>query len=216
MSKHAVWRAYQKVTANQGAAGVDAEASTDGAGNLKDKLSKMGNRMAAGSDVPPPVRAVGIPPQSGGTRRLGMPPVGDRVAQLVAQESLAPCVAPQFHPDASGSRPGKAALPAVAVTRTRCWRDDWGVDYASQPLGASSDPSRRLRAGKQHTDGKGLRLSLESWLNAPRPGEDGQLIERPAGTPPGGVGRPVLANLLLPEGLDHWRDRPFPAHRWAR
>jgi RNA-directed DNA polymerase len=35
ISKHAVWRAYQKVKANQGAAGVDAESITDFKGNSR-------------------------------------------------------------------------------------------------------------------------------------------------------------------------------------
>jgi RNA-directed DNA polymerase len=55
--------------------------------------------MSSGSYLPPPVRAVGIPQKNGGTRILGMPTVGDRVAQMVAKESLEPLVEPQFHPD---------------------------------------------------------------------------------------------------------------------
>ena len=99
ISKHAVWRAYQKVKANQGAAGVDAESLTDFEGNLKDHLYKIWNRMASGSYFPPPVRAVSIPKKTGGTRILGIPTVGDRIAQMVAKEYLEPLVEPQFHPD---------------------------------------------------------------------------------------------------------------------
>jgi RNA-directed DNA polymerase len=102
MSKHAVWRAEQHVKATPGAAGGDAESIPACEGNRKDNLSKSWNRLAAGSDVPPPVRAVGIPTQTGGTRRLGLPTVGDSSAQMVATESLEPVVEPQCPPDASG------------------------------------------------------------------------------------------------------------------
>jgi RNA-directed DNA polymerase len=99
IAKHAVWRAYQQVKAHQGAAGVDAESLTACEGNLKANLYKMWNRMVSGRYCPPPVRAVGIPKKTGGTRILGSPTVGDSMAQLVAKESLEPLVEPQFQPD---------------------------------------------------------------------------------------------------------------------
>jgi RNA-directed DNA polymerase len=216
ISKHAVWRAYQKVKANQGAAGVDAESITDFEGNLKDKLYKIWNRMSSGSYFPPPVRAVGIPKKTGGTRILGIPTVGDRIAQMVAKEHLEPFVEPQFHPDSYGYRPGKSALQAVAVTRKRCWRYDWLVEYDIQKLFDSIDHSLMLRAVKHHTDCKWLLLYIERWLKAPMQGEDGQLIERTAGTPQGGVVSPLLANLFLHYVFDKWMDRTFPDHPWAR
>jgi RNA-directed DNA polymerase len=104
ISKHAVWRGYQRVKANHGAAGVDAVSLTDFEGNLKNNLYKIWNRMSSGSYFPPPVRAVGIPKKTGGTRILGIPTVGDRIAQMVAKEYLEPLVEPQFHPD---SKPWK-------------------------------------------------------------------------------------------------------------
>jgi RNA-directed DNA polymerase len=52
ISPHAVGRAYQKVNANQGAAGVAAASITDFARHLKDHLYKMWHRMASGRDFP--------------------------------------------------------------------------------------------------------------------------------------------------------------------
>jgi RNA-directed DNA polymerase len=63
-----------------------------------------------------------------------MPTVGDRIAQMVAKEYLEPLVELQFHPDSYGYRPGKSALQAVEVTRKRCWRYDWLVEYDIQKL----------------------------------------------------------------------------------
>ena len=41
--------------------------------------------MSSGSYFPSPVMAVEIPKKSGGTRRLGIPTITDRVAQMVAR-----------------------------------------------------------------------------------------------------------------------------------
>jgi RNA-directed DNA polymerase len=99
ISKPAGWRAYQKVRANQGAAGVDAESLTACEGTLKENLYQMWNRMASGSYLPPPGRAVGRPKKTGGTRILGLPTVGDSIAQMVATGYLEPLVEPHFPPD---------------------------------------------------------------------------------------------------------------------
>jgi RNA-directed DNA polymerase len=104
----------------------------------------------------------------------------------------------------------------VAVTRQRCWRYDWVVAYDIQKRFDRLDHSLMRRAVKHHTDGKWLLLYIERWLNAPMQGEDGQLIERTAGTPHGGVVSPLLANLFLHDVCDKWMERTFPDHPWAR
>jgi RNA-directed DNA polymerase len=216
ISKHAVWWAYQKVQANQGAAGVDAESIADFERHLKDNLYKIWNRMSSGSYFPPPVRAVSIPKKDGGIRILGIPTVSDRIAQMVAKEALEPLVEPHFHPDSYGYRAGKSAIQAVEVTRKRCWRYDWLVEYDIQRLFDSIEHTRMLQAVKHHTDCKGLLLYIERWLKAPRQMEDGSLVARTAGTPQGGVASPLLANLFLHDVFDQWMARTFPQHPWAR
>jgi retron-type reverse transcriptase len=83
ISKQAVWRAYQRVKSNRGAAGIDRQSLRDFDQNLTNNLYKLWNRLASGSYVPPPVLMVEIPKAQGGTRRLGVPTVADRIAQTV-------------------------------------------------------------------------------------------------------------------------------------
>jgi RNA-directed DNA polymerase len=104
----------------------------------------------------------------------------------------------------------------VEVTRKRCGRDDWLVEYDSQKLFDSIEHALMLRAVKHHTACKWRLLYIERGLKAPLQGEDGSLVERTAGTPQGGVGRPLLANLLLHYGFDKWLVRTFPNQPWAR
>lgn len=122
ISKREVWEAYEKVKANKGAPGVDGCSIEDFEADLKNNLYKIWNRMSSGSYFPPPVRAVEIPkPHGEGTRVLGVPTVGDRIAQTVAARRLEAKVEPIFHNDSYGYRPGRSALHAVEACRRRCW-----------------------------------------------------------------------------------------------
>ena len=107
ISKQEVWEAYQKVKANHGAAGVDGQSIAEFETRVKDNLYRLWNRMSSGSYFPPPVRTVTIPKADGGERKLGIPTVSDRIAQMVVKSRLEPVVDPLFHPDSYGYRPGK-------------------------------------------------------------------------------------------------------------
>ena len=128
ISKRLVWRAWKQVKANKGAAGVDGVSIEEFEADLKDNLYKIWNRMSSGTYFPPPVRAVEIPKADGGTRVLGVPTVGDRVAQTVAALTLEPRTESIFHDDSYGYRPGRGQLDAVAKCRERCWSRSWVID----------------------------------------------------------------------------------------
>src|ERR1700686_2228014 len=129
ISKRTVWEAYRQVKANRGVAGIDDESITMFEANLSRNLYKLWNRMSSGSYFPPPVKQVEIPKAKGGTRKLGIPTVSDRIAQTVVKLLIEPMLEPIFHPDSYGYRPGRSAKQAIAVTRERCWRYDWGVEF---------------------------------------------------------------------------------------
>ena len=99
ISKHVVVEAYKRVKANKGAAGVDEESILEFELDLKNNLYKIWNRMSAGSYFPPPVKTVEIPKADGKKRKLGIPTVSDRIAQMVVKIYLEPNVDPYFHPD---------------------------------------------------------------------------------------------------------------------
>jgi len=128
ISKRVVFESYKRVKANKGAAGVDQESISDFEKDLNNNLYKIWNRMSSGSYFPPPVRVVEIEKKDGGQRRLGVPTVTDRIAQMVAKMYLEPFVEPYFHPDSYAYRPDKSAIQAVGVARERCWRYDWVLD----------------------------------------------------------------------------------------
>ena len=122
--KQLVWEAYERVSANKGAAGVDRQSIAEFESDLRNNLYKIWNRMSSGTYFPPPVMAVEIPKtgSGGGTRILGVPTVADRVAQTVAAMALENRTESIFHDDSYGYRPRRSALDAVATCRQRCWK----------------------------------------------------------------------------------------------
>lgn len=129
IEKRQVYEAYKAVKANQGAAGVDGQTLEMFEKDLAGNLYKVWNRMSSGTYFPPPVRAVSIPKKSGGERVLGVPTVSDRIAQMVIKQMIEPDLDSLFLPDSYGYRPGKSALDAVGVTRQRCWKHDWVLEF---------------------------------------------------------------------------------------
>ena len=217
ISKQVVWEAYKKVKSNRGAAGVDRQSLEDFEKDLKGNLYKIWNRMSSGSYFPPPVRLVEIPKDQGrGVRPLGIPTVGDRVAQMVAKMYFEPLVEPHFHPDSYGYRQGKSALDAVGTARQRCWRQDWVIDLDIKGFFDNLDHELLMRAVRHHTDLPWVILYVQRWLTAPVQHADGRLEERTKGSPQGSVISPVLANLFLHYAFDEWIRRNSPHVQFER
>jgi len=195
---------------------VDGESLVAFEKDLKGNLYKIWNRMSSGSYCPPPVRRVEIPKDNGGVRPLGIPTVGDRVAQTVVKMVLEPLVEPMFHPDSYGYRPGRSALDAVSVARKRCWDADWVIDLDIKDFFGSISHDLIERAVAHHTDLAWVRLYVGRWLRALIQREDGTLEQPARGTPQGGVASPLLANLFMHYAFDAWMQRTFPSVAFER
>ena len=167
ISKRLVWEAYKSVKANDGAAGVDGQSIEEFETDLKNNLYRIWNRMSSGTYFPPPVRAVEIPkPHGGGTRILGIPTVGDRIAQTVVALQLLPRMESIFHDDSYGYRPGRSPLMAVKKCRERCWKKDWILDLDVQKFFDSVDHDLMVKAVEANTDQKWVVLYVKRWLRA--------------------------------------------------
>ena len=154
IDKRMVYEAYKAVKSNRGASGVDKQSIEQFEADLSKNLYKIWNRMSSGSYFPPPVRAVSIPKKSGGERILGVPTVADRVAQTVVKQVIEPILDPIFLADSYGYRPNKSALDAIGVTRKRCWKYDWVLEFDIKGLFDNIDHELLLRAVNKHTERK--------------------------------------------------------------
>jgi RNA-directed DNA polymerase len=215
IEKWRVYEAYKAVKSNGGAAGVDGQTIEQFEADLKSNLYKIWNRMSSGSYFPPPVRSVSIPKKSGGERILGVPTVSDRIAQMVVKQLIEPDLDSIFLPDSYGYRPNKSALEAVGVTRKRCWKYDWVLEFDIKGLFDNIDHELLLKAVQKHVTRKWALLYIERWLTAPME-QNGIRIERTRGTPQGGVISPILSNLFLHYAFDLWMTRTHPDLPWCR
>jgi RNA-directed DNA polymerase len=214
--KQLVMDSYKLVKANAGAAGVDLQTLEDFEKDLKSNLYKIWNRMSSGSYFPPPVKGVSIPKKSGGNRILGIPTVSDRIAQMVVKLTFEPLVEPYFLNDSYGYRPNKSALDAIGVTRQRCWRNDWVLEFDIKGLFDNIPHDLMMKAVRAHTKCKWIVLYIKRWLTAPIKMPDGNTLDRSCGTPQGGVISPVLSNLFLHYVFDKWMQRNHPRNKWCR
>jgi group II intron reverse transcriptase/maturase len=216
IDKRLVYEAYKAVKSNAGAAGVDGQTIEQFEADLQNNLYKVWNRMSSGSYFPPPVRAVSIPKKSGGQRILGVPTVADRVAQMVVKQLIESDLEPIFLADSYGYRPRKSALDAVGVTRQRCWKHDWVLEFDIKGLFDNIDHDLMLRAVRKHVTCKWALLYIERWLTAPMEQDDGTRTARIRGTPQGGVISPILSNLFMHYTFDLWMTRTHPDLPWCR
>jgi len=216
ISKVVVWEAYKRVKANKGSAGVDDISIDVFDEDLKNNLYKLWNRMSSGSYFPPPVKLVEIEKRDGGVRPLGIPTVGDRIAQMAVKIMLEPSIEPYFHPDSYGYRPGKSALDAVGKARERCWRYNWVLDVDIKGFFDNLRHDLLMRALQRHTDNKWVLLYIGRWLKAPMQNSDDMLINRDKGTPQGSVISPLLANLYLHYCMDEWLRINYPQNPFER
>jgi group II intron reverse transcriptase/maturase len=134
---------------------------------------------------------------------------------MVVKQLIEPDLDPIFLPDSYGYRPGKSALEAVGVTRKRCWKYDWVLEFDIKGLFDNIEHELLLKAVRKHVKCKWALLYIGRWLRAPME-QNGVRIERTRGTPQGGVISPILSNLFLHYTFDLWMRRTYPDLPWCR
>jgi hypothetical protein len=126
-------RAWKRVKANKGAAGIDGLDITQTAEYLQWAWPELRKQLLAGSYRPQPVRRVGIPKGDGSERELGIPTVTDRLIQQALLPVLQPLIDPTFSEHSHGFRPGRRAQDAVLAAQR--YADDCNVYVRSQKAG---------------------------------------------------------------------------------
>jgi RNA-directed DNA polymerase len=190
-------RALEAVKRNRGAAGIDRMKTTELESHLQAHWEWIQTKLLAGTYVPSPVRRVEIPKPNGGTRRLGIPTVLDRLIQQMLLQVLTPIFDPMFSKHSYGFRPGRSAQDAVRAAQQYAQEGrDWVIDFDVTKffdqvnhdilMGRIANVIRDKRV--LHLIGKYLRRGAMV---------DGVVMASVEGTPQGGPLSPMLANIYL-------------------
>jgi len=196
-------RAFARVKANKGAAGVDQQTSEMFECHLEANLERLAAELKDGSYRPQALWRVWIPkPGSREKRPLGIPTIRDRVVQTAIRAVLEPIFERIFAAHSYGFRPGRGCKDAL-------WRVNyllkqgyhWVVD-ADLKSYFDTIPFEPLlgRVKEQVADGAVLAL-IEAYLHQGVL-EAMRYWEPEAGTPQGAVISPLLSNIYL-NPLDH-------------
>ena len=191
-------KAWAKVRANAGAAGVDRQTVTAFAADEERQLASLRRRLlSAERYVPPPVRRVEIPKPDGRLRPLGIPTVADRVVQQAVVQVIEPGFEEMFTASSFGYRPGRSAADAVGWVRKAIRSGDgWVAEFDIVGFFDNLRHARLLREVAKVVDDVEVIGLIRRWLTAGVLTEAG-LVARSAGTPQGGVISPLLANIYL-------------------
>lgn len=191
-------KAFKKVKASKGAAGIDGQTIEDFAKSREKNLSMLIHELKAKQYRPQPVKRVEIPKPGGGIRKLGIPTVRDRVVQQALREILEPIFDPGFHPSSYGYRPGRSCHHAISKAQLfiREYGLKWVVDMDLSKCFDTLDHGIIIKSvRKRVTDGSILnlvRMLLTSGVM-----ENGNFQSSAEGSPQGGVISPLIANIYI-------------------
>lgn len=206
-------RAWKRVRANKGAAGIDGLTIARFVAHFKAHGEGLIDEIRQGRYQPYPVKRVYIDKEGGGTRGLGIPTVFDRVIQQAIVQILTPIFDPTFSEHSYGFRPKHSPHQAIVQVQEYVKegrRIAVDVDLSKFFDRVNHDLLMTL-LGKRIRD-KGLLRLIGKYLRTGRV-EDGVLHECREGVPQGGPLSPLLSNVVL-DLLDKELERR--GHMFAR
>ena len=192
-------KAYKKVVANKGVAGVDGITVEEEFDYLKENKDRIINQIRKRKYKPQPVKRVQIPKENGKMRNLGIPTVTDRIIQQAIFQVISPIFEKQFNDNSFGFRPNRSCEQAV-IRALEYLNDgyEWIVDIDLEKFFDTVNQDKLITIiGKTITDGDVVSL-IRKYLSAGVM-EKGIVKATTVGTPQGGNLSPLLSNIMLNE-----------------
>ena len=178
VTQEMVWLAYKKVKTKGKAYGVDHLSMKDFEQKLSGNLYKIWNRLASGTYFPPAVRELEIPKKDGTMRKLGIPTIGDRIAQTVIKDYMETSIDKLFHENSYGYRPLKSAHQALESARRNVLQYDWVIDMDIKGFFDNLSHDLLLKALDKVVPEKWVKMYCKRWLEMPVQKLDGTVANR--------------------------------------
>ena len=199
LTRENLQRAFKRVRANKGAAGVDALDIDQTARHLATQWPVIREQLLAGTYRPSAVRRVTIPKPDGGQRELGIPTVTDRLIQQALLQVLQPMLDPTFSEHSYGFRPGRRAHDAVLAAQTYVQSGRRVVvDVDLEKFFDRVNHDILIDRLQRRVGDAGVIRLIRAYLNSGIM-DGGVVVQRYQGTPQGGPLSPLLANVMLDE-----------------
>jgi RNA-directed DNA polymerase len=199
LARENLQRAWKRVRANKGVAGVDGLDIDQTAAHLRTAWPVIREQLLSGTYRPGPVRRVTIPKPEGGGRELGIPTVTDRLIQQALLQVLQPILDPTFSEHSYGFRPGRSAHDAVLKAQSYVQSGRRiVVDVDLEKFFDRVDHDILIDRLQKRIGDPGVIRLIRTYLNSGIM-DDGVVQKRTMGTPQGGPLSPLLGNVLLDE-----------------
>ena len=207
-------RAYKRVKANKGAAGVDGMTVDELFNWIAKHKESLIESMLTGTYQPKPVRGIEIPkPGNKGVRLLGIPCVVDRLVQQSILQVLEPIFDPTFSDSSYGFRPGRSAHQALKKAQEYVLEGhgivvDVDLEKFFDRVNHDILMSKLAKRIKDKRLLKIIRCFLSTGISM-----HGNYTDRLEGVSQGGPFSPFLSNLML-DDLDKELERR--GHKFCR
>ncbi len=199
LARENMQRAWKRVKANKGAAGVDGLDMEQTHRHLVTAWPRIRHQLLHGTYRPQPVRRVTLPKPDGGERELGIPTVTDRLIQQAMLQVLQPIPDPTFSNHSYGFRPGRRAHDAILAAQSYVQSGRRiVVDVDLEKFFDRVNHDILIDRLRKRINDPGLIRLIRAYLNSGIM-SNGVVQERYQGTPQGGPLSPLLANVMLDE-----------------
>jgi RNA-directed DNA polymerase len=207
--------AWEKVKGNHGSAGIDGVTIEEFEACRDYYLDLLHRKLRDGTYRPKPVKRVEISKSDGGTRKLGIPSVLDRVVQQALVQRMEPIFEPMFMDCSFGYRKGRSLHGAMR----KIWGElnagyFWVVEADLRQFFDTIDQEELIDLiAEEISDGRVLQLVRDMLCSGVM--EGGYWRPMLTGVPQGGVVSPLWSNIFLNPFDRAMTGAGFCLTRWA-